>query len=253
MEGNVQELDAGVMYAGAPAVPLADSTTAGGVGGGNAPSASTAGTAGAAAATTTNEKAKPKAPPRAKVVCYKDWTLGMTRATCVLAGCDFLPSLLGIQYKTAHTIVAPLLAAKTQLQVQRQQEEEEGNSTVVSGITEGVFNPMEAALAVLKEHRRWRDIITDEYCDQARLAYLTFSHAVVYDPRCAACVRLTPVTESVEGFGGRDGAGELSDVAKEHMGRELEDELARGIAQGEGQYCNVTYVCVVVYLVVVQG
>ena len=37
------------------------------------------------------------------VPSFRGWTLAMLQATCVLAGCDFLPSLKGISFKTAHS------------------------------------------------------------------------------------------------------------------------------------------------------
>ena len=39
------------------------------------------------------------------VLSFSNFTLEMLQITCVLAGCDFLPSIRGIGFRKAHTLV----------------------------------------------------------------------------------------------------------------------------------------------------
>ena len=39
------------------------------------------------------------------VLSFSDFTLEMLQITCVLAGCDFLPSIKGIGFRKAHNLV----------------------------------------------------------------------------------------------------------------------------------------------------
>ena len=77
----------------------------------------------------------------------KGWTLEMLQAACVLAGCDFLPSLKGISFKTAAGFV-------------------------------GRRRNLAGALKAIRLERRFQSLATQEYCAAAAQALLAFQHAL---------------------------------------------------------------------------
>lgn len=81
------------------------------------------------------------------VLSLRGWSLDMLQAACVLAGCDFLPSLKGISFKTAAGFVARRRS-------------------------------LEGALRALRLEKRFQLAATDEYCAAARKASLAFKHCL---------------------------------------------------------------------------
>lgn len=160
------------------------------------------------------------------------------QAACVLAGCDFAPSIKGISFRTAAGFVARRRS-------------------------------LAGALKAIRLERRFQLSATEQYCAAAERAALAFKHAlgehaaqqaltmahsgsrmalgalaalansdalVLCSTRavfCAntaggSCRRLTPVPER----GGAGGAGQAGALDLSHLGAELDAETARGIALG---------------------
>jgi hypothetical protein len=99
--GHAEELLAEVMYAGPPAPP----PPAAGVPPAAPPAAPEGPAASGGAGRGRGRGGRPAAAAGGRVVDFTAFSLEMVRAACVLAGCDFHPSLPGVQYITAHRIV----------------------------------------------------------------------------------------------------------------------------------------------------
>ncbi|KAI3429575.1 hypothetical protein D9Q98_005662 [Chlorella vulgaris] len=143
------------------------------------------------------------------VLSLRGWSLDMLQAACVLAGCDFLPSLKGISFKTAAGFVARRRS-------------------------------LEGALRALRLEKRFQLAATDEYCAAARKASLAFKHCLVFCANTSggSCRRLTPLPTSSQQLQGRSGAtagssgGSSGGVDLSHLGAELAPDVARSIAYG---------------------
>ena len=77
----------------------------------------------------------------------RGWTLDMLQAACVLAGCDFLPSLKGVSFRTAAAYVARRRS-------------------------------LGGALKALRMEKRFAAAVTPEYCADAEAALLAFKHSL---------------------------------------------------------------------------
>ena len=120
------------------------------------PAAATAATAATAAAPDNaaggSDAAAPGPPPpqpqpASSKNIFMGWTLDMLQAASVLAGCDFLPSIKGVAFKTAAMFV-------------------------------GRHRTLDATLDALGRERRFAAAATPAYCAAARAAALNFRHAL---------------------------------------------------------------------------
>ncbi|KAL4443831.1 hypothetical protein ABPG75_011568 [Micractinium tetrahymenae] len=159
---------------------------------------------------------------------FRGWTLDMLQAACVLAGCDFLPSLKGVSFRTAAGFVARRRS-------------------------------LEGALKALQGEKRFRSAVTEEYKREAARAPLAFKHALVFCHNTAggSVRRLTPLPadspaqqqqqqgqqpeqrgqlqQEQQGSTAAAAAGQgqhLIEADLAHLGAELDAEVARGIAYG---------------------
>ena len=81
------------------------------------------------------------------MLSLRGWTLDMLQAACVLAGCDFLPSLKGVSFRTAAAHVARRRS-------------------------------LGGALKALRMEKRFAAAATPEYCAAAEAALLAFKHSL---------------------------------------------------------------------------
>ncbi|KAL4449460.1 hypothetical protein ABPG77_007104 [Micractinium sp. CCAP 211/92] len=145
---------------------------------------------------------------------FQGWTHDMLQAACVLAGCDFLPSLKGVSFRTAAGFVA------------------RGRS-------------LEGALKAMQAEKRFRTAVTEEYRKGAAQALAAFRHALVFCHNTAGgrLRRLTPLPHAPSGQGtqGQQEQGQqqqreqgpaLAGADLAHLGAELDAEVARGLAYG---------------------
>ena len=97
-------------------------------------------------------------------VRFDDWTDDQMCLLCILSGCDFLPSLVGMGFKTAYALV------------------KQGKT-------------VEKTLAMMKTHARWSTLMTDEYADSVKKAFETFRYSLVYDKKLSKAVHLQDLPE----------------------------------------------------------
>jgi len=93
----------------------------------------------------------------------RGWSVEELRALCVLSGCDFLPSIKGMGFKTV-------------LKVMTKFGTRSGRET------------LERTLAQLRKMDRWKEGANDAYCAAAARAVEAFSHGLVYDVERCVCV-----------------------------------------------------------------
>lgn len=97
-------------------------------------------------------------------VNFEGWNKEMLMLTCILSGCDYLPSLRGIGFRTAYKMVS--------------------------------FRKEIAG--VVKEIRgcdRWTKEEVERYVQGLHAAILAFKHALVWDPSTKSCTRLHPLAQ----------------------------------------------------------
>ena len=107
----------------------------------------------------------------------KGWSKEELRALCVLSGCDFLPSVKGMGFKTALKVIKKF------------------------GTRSGT-ETLEKTLRQLRTMDRWKEGCTEEYCEAASRAVEAFTHGLVYDVDRGTCVFMNE--EGV--YGGEEGA-----------------------------------------------
>lgn len=123
---------------------------------------------------------------------FEGWTDEQITLVCVLAGCDFLPSLKGMGFKTAHGLVSKCrTVAKT--------------------------------LRYMRQELRWMKLMSDQYVSQVFKAVETFRHSLVFDPSTLECVHLAPIPQEL---------CEKHPQELEHLGPEMEREVSMRIAVG---------------------
>lgn len=103
---------------------------------------------------------------RVQEVSFQDWTLTEIRHMCILAGCDYLPSIPGMGLKTAQRL---LRRYKTYDKVLRHVRMENTSMKIPSG-----------------------------YEMEFRQADLTFLYARVFDPRSKSMVHLNPIPDDLQ-------------------------------------------------------
>ena len=123
---------------------------------------------------------------------FEGWTDEQMTLVCVLAGCDFLPSLKGMGFKTAHGLVSKCrTVAKT--------------------------------LRYMRQELRWMKLMSDQYVSQVFKAVETFRHSLVFDPSTLECVHLTALPQEL---------CDKNPQELEHLGPEMDQELSMKIAVG---------------------
>lgn len=122
-----------------------------------------------------------------KYVRFDEWTEDQMCLLCILSGCDFLPSLMGMGFKTAYGLVKK---GKT----------------------------VEATLDMMKKHKRWATLMTDEYAENVRKAFETFRYSLVYDRKLLKAVHI------------RDLPGHLQ--GSDHLGPPMDPDVVTKIAHG---------------------
>ncbi|WOL03830.1 exonuclease 1 [Canna indica] len=91
---------------------------------------------------------------------FKDFDKELLTGMCVLAGCDFLPSVPGIGVKRAYSLVSK-------------------------------YKNLDRVLSVLKSDKRYK--MPEDYCDSFRKAVAVFHHARVYDAVTQELKHLKPL------------------------------------------------------------
>ena len=139
----------------------------------------------------------------------RGWSVEELRALCVLSGCDFLPSIRGMGFKTV-------------LKVMTKFGTRSGPET------------LERTLAQLRKMDRWKEGASDAYCAAAARAVEAFSHGLVYDVERRVCVYINAdaMREVVDG----------EDVDLTHLGPRLvrgEAGLLERVCRGE--VCGRTF------------
>jgi len=130
---------------------------------------------------------------------FVGWDLGMFQQMCVLAGCDFVKALPGIGVKKAHGHM------RRTRSVER----------VIRGLRfDGIKVPK-------------------EYAGKVQRALWTFKYQRVYCPRRRCVVNLNEIPElGLESDGFCPEAARLVNGEADFLGKEIEHETARGIAEG---------------------
>ena len=96
---------------------------------------------------------------------FQGWSEEELRALCVLSGCDFLPSIKGMGFKTA-------------LKVMKKHGTRAGAETLAR------------TLEQLQAMDRWKAACSAEYCVGAMMAIETFRYSLVYDVERQQCVHM---------------------------------------------------------------
>ncbi|KAI1306263.1 Rad2 nuclease [Mortierella claussenii] len=125
-------------------------------------------------------------------VSFHEWTMTEIRHMCILAGCDYLPSISGMGLKTAQRLLRR-------------------------------FKTFERAIKYIRMENTGAKIQAD-YEDSFRKADLTFLYARVYDPVSKSMVHLNPVPEELEDL--------IQSEEYDFLGPLLEEPIVRGIATG---------------------
>ena len=94
---------------------------------------------------------------------FEGWTVDELRSLCVLSGCDFLPSIKGMGFKTALKVIK--------------------NHGTRAGV-----ETLARTLAQLQAMDRWKACCTREYCTGALRAMEAFRYSLVYDVERRQCV-----------------------------------------------------------------
>ncbi|KAF9120270.1 Rad2 nuclease [Mortierella sp. 14UC] len=129
---------------------------------------------------------------RVQEVSFQDWTLTEIRHMCILAGCDYLPSIPGMGLKTAQRL---LRRYKTYDKVIRHVRMENTSMKIPSG-----------------------------YEMDFRQADLTFLYARVFDPISKTMVHLNPIPDDLKEL--------MRTEEYHFLGPPLEPAVMRGIAEG---------------------
>ncbi|KAF9541251.1 Rad2 nuclease [Mortierella hygrophila] len=129
---------------------------------------------------------------RVQEVSFQDWTLTEIRHMCILAGCDYLPSIPGMGLKTAQRL---LRRYKTYDKVLRHVRMENTSMKVPSG-----------------------------YEMDFRQADLTFLYARVFDPRSKSMVHLNPIPDDLQEL--------MQTEEYHFLGAPLDPTVMLGIAEG---------------------
>ncbi|KAG0275956.1 Rad2 nuclease [Linnemannia exigua] len=129
---------------------------------------------------------------RVQEVSFQDWTLTEIRHMCILAGCDYLPSIPGMGLKTAQRL---LRRYKTYDKVIRHVRMENTSMKIPSG-----------------------------YEMDFRQADLTFLYARVFDPVTKSMVHLNPIPDELKAL--------MHTEEFHFLGPPLEPSVMRGIAEG---------------------
>ena len=130
-------------------------------------------------------------------VNFAGWNKEMVQLTCVLSGCDYLPSLRGIGFKTAYKMVS-------------------------------FRKEMDGVVREIKGCNRWSKEEVEEYVRKLHAAILAFKHALVWDPLTKTCTRLSPLS--------RDDVQSMKINKPEtydFIGPEISKCVAEGIACGK--------------------
>ncbi|KAG7668920.1 hypothetical protein KSW81_003932 [Nannochloris sp. 'desiccata'] len=130
-----------------------------------------------------------------KNVSFFQWNIEMVLSMCILAGCDFLQSIAGLGFKTAHALV---LQGRT----------------------------LEGTFAHMRQHNRWQDKLTVEYEQGAKRARESFLYALVFDPMTGKTTRLRELPEQLRSLPERG-----LDLPV-HIGPDMDSILVHGIAHG---------------------
>ncbi|KAF9141617.1 Rad2 nuclease [Linnemannia schmuckeri] len=129
---------------------------------------------------------------RVQEVSFQDWTLTEIRHMCILAGCDYLPSIPGMGLKTAQRL---LRRYKTYDKVLRHVRMENTSMKIPSS-----------------------------YEMEFRQADLTFLYARVFDPRSKSMVHLNPIPDDLQEL--------MLTEEYHFLGPPLEPAVILGIAEG---------------------
>ncbi|KAF9188911.1 Rad2 nuclease [Haplosporangium sp. Z 767] len=136
----------------------------------------------------------------ARDVSFHEWTMTEIRHMCILAGCDYLPSLPGMGLKTAQRLLRR-------------------------------FKSFDKVVKYLRmENSNMR--IQSDYEDAFRKADLTFLYARVFDPISKTMAHLNPVPEDLEEF--------FKTEEYDFLGPILEDIVLQEIASGRLNPINKT-------------
>lgn len=129
---------------------------------------------------------------RVQEVSFQDWTLTEIRHMCILAGCDYLPSIPGMGLKTAQRL---LRRYKTYDKVLRHVRMENTSMKIPSG-----------------------------YEMEFRQADLTFLYARVFDPRSKTMAHLNPIPDDLKDL--------MQTEEYHFLGPPLDATVMLGIAEG---------------------
>ncbi|KAG6482934.1 hypothetical protein ZIOFF_059573 [Zingiber officinale] len=169
---------------------------------------------------------------------FKDFDKELLTGMCVLAGCDFLPSIPGIGIKRAYSLVAKYknldrwaVGAACRVLCKDWQMDHPvsvvhfGTYTIwlnFSYMPLGFGFNCKNVLSVLKLEKRYK--MPEHYCDSFRKAVAVFQHARVYDAVTRALTHLKPL----------DGEHlELLTGDLDLLGPELQRSVAAAIAEGK--------------------
>ncbi|KAG0317542.1 Rad2 nuclease [Dissophora globulifera] len=125
-------------------------------------------------------------------ISFHDWTMTDIRHMCILAGCDYLPSIPGMGLKTAQRLLRR-------------------------------YKTFERAIKHIRMENTGTKIPTD-YENAFRRADLTFLYARVYDPTTKSMAYLNAIPEELEEF--------IRTEEYDFLGPVLEDSVLQGIASG---------------------
>jgi len=127
-------------------------------------------------------------------ISFEGWTDDQMCLLCILSGCDFLPSLMGMGFNTAYKLVNE---CKT----------------------------LEATMQKLQRHTRWARLYTPEYHANIVKAFQTFRYSLVFDMKTSKPVYMRPLPEALV-------ASETADDIS-HLGPILDHEFLVNMAHGK--------------------
>ena len=127
-------------------------------------------------------------------ISFEGWTDDQLCLLCILSGCDFLPSLMGMGFNTAYKLVNE---CKT----------------------------LEATMKKLQHHTRWARLYTPEYHANVVKAFQTFRYSLVFDMKASKPVYMRPLPEALV-------ASEAADDIS-HLGPMMDHDFLVKLAQGK--------------------